>query len=437
MDIAILRLMGLDIWQTENTRGINEIQLKISRDCPVKELFTYRSDNVLHGFHAFWKIDPHLPDFWKDKVEATYLRWENNREYLTWVCMIDLQPDVLGKLGEKARESPKDYIIQLDTLFDAIFPPWAGNRAQPTNTWPRFAYMLYLEPQEAITLFDSRDVLDIDHVWQVMEALQSLSVWKEDHASLPHLLHNVLFLFGLGPYRPTCGVTALSLQPLWRQGRDTSLVLPRLVMSFLEYMTYFQIMKHLRFRLKQLPFSLSLSQYIAQLKSGEEISTDYEERFLKDRQDVISERLSIKQSVQAFSRELALNPIARAVKSAEGFPLDMVSTSPYRYRYFAILNWDFTQAKVAIKEALAQLISHENALADYLRDISTATVNRSNLQLQRSTRWLAQVALIVAFIGLFVGILPEDAKKMFYETLQGLLRALSPTEYFYKSFGGK
>ena len=425
MNIALVRLLGVDIWHTENPRGYHEQWRLANMSSPTTDLATYIPSGVPAGASMLREIQCQTPDFWKDKVSAAYLLGEPGQEYLIWEAVVELHPNSLLALVGAAQENSATYAEQRDALFDRLFPSWNGPRAQPADPWPRFASILYLELEES-PLGSSGDLI---------QGLKPLALemrrllGHQNSLCLPHFLADTLLLCDLGAVLPAGGATAVGMEPLRRRSQKGEIILPETVRNLLRYMASIRLFQHLSTRLKTLPFyTLTLSHYIEQLKSKQGLSKGYELQFLNDRQKAAAERLSIHQLVQLFNRKLEYNYVSHAAKNGleRSIKIDIQPAHPYHYYYLDRLTQAFSDTVKEVQEASERIVRQESALADYLRDATTAEATRANLELQHTMRRLTLATIGIALIALIIGLFPEEAKQWLYKAVLAVFSS-SPT----------
>ena len=174
-----------------------------------------------------------------------------------------------------------------------------------------------------------------------------------------------------------------------------------------------------------LPFyKTSVRDYIKQLKSDNYVSIAYEEKFLNDRYEELSEQFRVIQLANQIIRETQSNYISLSEESIYSVPIKNVISDPkvaaYSYNVLKRIKQAFSSANNEIRETADMIRGRTIAIADYLRDTVIADATNVNISLQKSIRRLTVVAVLIAFIALIIaliGVLPQEIKQLFYAKL--------------------
>lgn len=406
MKIRFLRLIGVDTWYGKSMDEARDYVNSLKSE--EAALYTVRPDGAWAGTSIIYRVDQKdCPDFWQDKAKSIYLRWWELEEFLTGFAIVELHPNKLSDLIEMKRFHCEE---QLDGIFDAAFPSWTGEHVKVSKFHPpKFISILYIEPEQALSV-NLKDSRDNGFPAGISEILSM--VGQEKSVCQPHLLVDILLLFGIGLSGPEKQAMAISVKPLAQRLDEGDLMLPKTVMELGWYMTYISMFNYLSGRMKKLRFYRhDIDEYIEKLNFKRNLGRNYELKFLKDREEGLSERLRTTKLAKKILKAAKNNYVSllRGWKESLTVETGITGTAGYAYRYDFLdaLAGALSKEEEYFDEVSELVFNREMVLSDYLRDKAIAESTRSNLSLQKSIRWLTFFAAIIAILALFISLLTK------------------------------
>ena len=397
------------------------------------------TDGDWTGSYSVKRCQPVLSDFWTEKVISCYL----NRSYTTHggygvlKMLVTVEPTSLDAILEHDRY---ELLKQVDELFASFEPKAKFVRAEQSGKRPKYPRVFYLQLERQRSYAAAEYLADVLRLAeQFRQRLNPKSV------ILPHLLADTLLLPGPSPSGVSSDIVALGLVQANLKLETTNLVIAKTVSDVVEYMIAIYLMKDLVDRLNDLRFlSRSLGEYTnaiqitnlltvkkrpwrdrAKRQAFGNISDSYEYEFLVDRVHSSLERDIADVTLSSIQDILALNRVA----NWERWPLShfaedgtLVEKSQIRLCLPEQLVSEFSQQLDGIKRKRNLLNSREQALADFLRDLASASSARANLRLQRSVWLLTRIATFFALFGLGISLLTDERKRTIGNAILRFLR---------------
>lgn len=424
MKIKSVILVGSDSWQISGTENRFRIGAKRNSNdeftnyiCAGRNIFCWnktsitditvtfvRPDNILRGVHFFEGTDNQIeiPEFWSPFVKTVCLFTAKNDEYLTLSVIVSLNPEIIPTLINMGSYSSDK---QFNYLIKSILPKCVGEHVDVLSSRNGHPFVLFVEPEE-LPPFNQNVLNDI---------LSYLGL--KETAALPHLLSDVLLTFTLGIGSPSESITTIRLNPLPCQS-DNSIYIPSTVMELSSYINYIHILRHLNKRLKELPvYKLTFNQYVSELEKSKGLFKGYEYKFLRDQKEALDIRLRVIQNYESLLDKIEKNYISKFKNSKKSLTVNTEIANPftraYSYDVFKSLDYDLLKAKKEIENSMKTILAKENVIVEYLRDEAAC----SNHILQRRINWLTIVTVVIAIIALFIGLLPDGIKELWYAKL--------------------
>jgi hypothetical protein len=413
-------LIGIDVWQTGQAKvpfAVKPASKPGSRVCELVNptyinLATgelsgkvYRVEYRFHGFpggcRAIHECEPTLPEFWKGKVDATYIDAYGEMDYLVWQAIARLKPEAVHELiGMEGLESRN----RQNELLAAVFPKCTGVRIEGgEGSETSFSSVLYIEPEEASSAqFGSLENYAAsirDWLGQARGTAQS------------HYLGDVILTHAIGYGVPSVRMLAVGVKPLDYQSTDTNVNVPKSVMDIVLRYGYLQQLRHLVGRLQGLTFhKYSIAEYYSRLgKSDNQIAANYQKTFLLDREEDLSERLQVVQTADEIKHLCTTDYVSLLRDSPYSRQIETGSLEPhvaaYAYSVLADLERKIVDAEKKVYDVTKLIHERAVALGELLRDVSTAYTNSSNLALQRWIRALTLLTVGASLLALVFGVL--------------------------------
>jgi hypothetical protein len=245
----------------------------------------------------------------------------------------------------------------------------------------------------------------------------------ESQASIACAFHDVAVLPGLfsnarrTDYTVVCEALTTPIE-----GAGDSLVISRTIYRLIEQLARQKVLLALNSRVRKLPLAkFAPSKYVHGITSGRtNILSAYLSQHLEDREKTIAGLLDTELRLARLVAE------DEFIASQENWKSIVV---PSYKRRGQEIKGDFTLRFVDSVTLLRELVSsvHRNMSmsTEHLRDLLAANVADSNLRLQRTLYWVALGAVGIALMGLFIGLLTDDAKKYLAQSVLELFSWIS------------
>ena len=434
MNIKRAYLIGLNVYYTKNSNSpfsverVNKkndetldvanpyhAQIAIGKLMPDAKMLLVRPDGFLTAMHAIYTNDRPIPEFWSDMVLACYLTTEENIDYFTWKVIIELNREAIPELVKlNAWECTK----KVDSLLEAVFPGCIGEQLKISDSHPKYRSVFYLEPEKPICT-EGSNICD----GAINDLLFTLD--QKDTACEPHMFLDIILFHDIGVGTPDRRLLAVSLKPLPIHEGSKTVILPATIIDFVLYLNFITQLQHMALRLRMLPFyKTSVRNYIKQLKSDKYVSIAYEERFLNDRHEELSEQFRVIQLADQIKRKTQSNYISLYEESNYSVPIWNVISDPhisaYRYNVLRRITQAFFSVNRELRETSEIIRGRTNAIADYLRDTVVVDATHVNLSLQKSIKRFTVLAVLITFTALIIaiiGVLPQEIKQLIYAKL--------------------
>lgn len=433
MNIKRAYLIGLNVYYTKNPNSpfsverVNKkndetlnvanpdyVQIAVGKLAPDAQMLLVGSNGFLTANLAIYSNNRPIPEFWSDKVLACYLSTEENIDYFTWKLIVELKREAITEI---LRLNAWERTRQVDSFLEALFPKCIGEQLEVSDSYPKFCSVFYLEPEKPIYT-EGGSIRDV-----AIDILAMLD--QKDFAPEPHMFLDIILFHDIGIGTPEKKILAVSLKPLPVHEGSKTVILPATVTDLASYLNFITQLRHMALRLRMLPFyKTSVRDYIKQLKSDNYVSIAYEEKFLNDRYEELSEQFRVRQLANQIIRETQLNYISLPEESIYSVPIKNVISDPkvaaYSYNVLKKIKQAFSSANNEIRETADMIRGRTIAIADYLRDTVIAEASHVNISLQKSIRRLTVLAVLIAFIAIIIaliGVLPQEIKQLFYAKL--------------------
>jgi hypothetical protein len=370
----------------------------------------YSPDGTWWGTRTFIQIEAGLPQLWVNHVKKVYLHPHKLGQYFVVHLIVELLAEAVQLIIES--EGPK-YWSHLDNLLSSISTVIPEAERVSYHGRAQLSSILFLEPVAPIKVSKESD--DAELIESISE-LRTFLKHSDNSAAIPHFLFEVLFFYSSANY-PSVHGTAVNLSGPVKYNN----AIPLAVLNLVNYIGYYTICNDLVRILRKNPFfEKTPLEYISSLGSVKNIFSNYENIFLKDRENTIESCSLTANQLRIIDDELSDNVIS-FLNDSNSFVIQTLTRDhgnyPYRYSLVTRLKREFEKERNYIKQQLSLINNYERALSDHLRDWSFASINRTNLELQKSIHRLTVAMIIVAIIALFIGLFPEEPKKTIYETM--------------------
>lgn len=369
-----------------------------------------------------------IPGFWKGKVARAYIRGKEDLDVFAWNIIIELQVDSLEEILLFPAGNRVDII---EKLLASLIPECNGKEIEPE--YPRYPFCIYLEPETGL-IQGSKSIEDVTD-----EAMDELK-FKETVVR-PSQLPDVLLLQSLCNVSDLAGFTAVGLEPMPATGSPNTIIIPFNIWKLFLLLTYAASLNYGVSSLKSLPFlNTDLNEYISYIDAEGKPLPRYEKKFLSDKQEEIALRVILDNRKREYTRDALEEFLIPIMEGNWDWNINIASRThllAYEYDLLSKISYTFDGLIREINELYTDLEYRSGLLSEILRDISTAHVNQTNLDLQKSVGSLTVRATWFAFFALVIGtlgwLLPREA---IIDTIDTIMRrptitsTVAPTDVF-------
>jgi hypothetical protein len=353
------------------------------------------------GSWSLRNVSVKLPAFWLDKVSNVYSApLETVGAYQSVVALVQLRPQAW--LPDAQRLGPYEFSCRQDELFRAIFSSWKHNESlYKATSCHQFANVLYLEPQSQIALNPSSAVPQ-----PAITALLRKVGYHFPTACVPSMVVDTLLACGPGSSWDDLSATAIRLKPFTSAVRETMVPISHVALEAIRYFSLIEILDETDQRLSALSFAkLNVGDYLKQQvgRTRHPSLDDRYKQFMKDRQGAMEERFRATEVLARVKDKLGQNTMSNPKVKTLSFPAvsegDIVQQD-----YFEGARQMALDRLPRISSLLEVIATRDSALAEYLRDATTA-------ESTAAVDFLTRAAIGIALLGLIVGLVPEDLKR--------------------------
>jgi hypothetical protein len=422
MKIANAYLFGVDIWFVgkEAPRIYHESMNKADFRQKNLGIYWYKHFDQAEGVYGssgLGRVDCQIPEYWKDKVKETFItHLSHDGDYITCKSLVVLNPDKAQQVILDAKSKPQitnyddaeidersylQFKDNTDDLLEKVFLPYDGLRSQGKRYNPRFASVFWIEPERALAKNIEDMFKNLSGIGKEVHSFLN----RKDSASLPNILTGTLLVHGERTIQDlTEDSVVFNLLPINHKPYGNNKVVNSDVREVLEFIIATRICKHMVERLKNFPFYReSLMEYSGKLRHSKKLLDGYENVFMKDRECYSSARRDILQAVELINKRCEGNLIPIRKNYNLISPIETSSISPQIrvYAYNIIDKWyDVYQvALTSIRQMSDYIKTKEDALSEYLRDLTMAQATRANYALQKKVWRLSVIAVLIALLG--------------------------------------
>jgi len=405
-------LVGVDIWQTKNANVpftvarverdkdetldlANPLYIMIATGKIVGggKLISFIGDDTPISSRMIWKSEQSVPSFWTDKVVEMYLHSLYNVDYLVWETFIKLNPETVSQLVSLDYTESRRRFTE---LFGAVFPHCTGEHVAYREHDPWYSFVLYIEPETAYSVnYGSIS----DYAADILALLA-----QTGGAPQPHYLMDVVLTHSIGAGAVSETIAAVGLRPLKAEPRVGDILLPEIVLGLADYFTYTIELRHLSQRLRNLPFYKEpFEDYMMGLRKKSALLSNYQSKFLMDREQEISERLRATQTLDEIHRQMEDNQVLKYGSSEFSKSIDTAThVGMFSYDVFKMFVNIVPKAERNLRETMEVVQQRADALSGFLRDTSVTVAAKANLTLQRGILILTIVVTAMVILTLII-----------------------------------
>lgn len=358
------------------------------------------------GWSALWDSDIEAPAFWQDKVKANYaLPLQSIGEFRPILGIVELRAEALPQLTSL---SGYEFSCKQEELFDKIFSSWKQqvSPGSEAGACQKYAKVLYLEPKDPIALHQPWS----GHQEELSAQLHAAG-YPSPVACVPSLVVDTIIACGAGSSWDDLSSTAIRVKPVAVSQPDKEVPVSRVATSLADYFSNIEVLRETERRILNLPFSKSnIHEYLqTRVNATHGSVSEHYQQFLQDRQLAIEERFRANAILDSVNAELKRNVVLR---SSQKISFTAISEGDIVQQDYLEAAQQLSADDIArINNSLTLVANRDAALADYLRDATTAEATVANLGLQHHVEYLTYVAISIAVAGLFVGLVSEDKKR--------------------------
>lgn len=405
-------LVGVDIWQTKDANvpftvarverekdetadlsNPSHIMIAVGKIAGDGTLTSFATSSLPVSFSTIYKSEQSVPSFWTDKVVEAYLHSLYNMDYLVWEAFIKLNPEAVSQLiSLDYPESRRRF----SELFGAVFPRCTGEHVDYSEHDPWYSFVLYIEPE---TAYSVNYASISDYAADILALLA-----QTGSAPQPHHLMDVVLIHSIGAGVPSETIAAVGLEPLEAEPKVGDILLPKTVLDLAAYFAYAIELRHLSKRLRNLPFYTEpFGDYVMGLRKKSALLSNYQSKFLMDREQEISERLCATQTLDEIHRQMENNRVSKYSSSQFSKSIDTATrVVMFSYDVFEMFVNIVPEAERSLRETIEVVHQRADALSDFLRDTSTTDATKANLSLQRRILYFTIIVTIVVIVTLII-----------------------------------
>ena len=326
------------------------------------------------GWSAMWDSDIEPPVFWRDKVKGIYaLPQPSIGEFRPILTVVELRA---GALPQLTKLSGYEFSCRQEELFDSIFSSWKQivTPGSDATACQKYAKVLYLEPQDLIALHQPWSGRQ-----QELSALLHAAGYPSPVACVPSIVVDTVAGCGTGSSWDDLASTTIRLKPVVVSEQKNEVPISNVAISLANYFGVIEILRETERRILDLLFlKANIREYLQKnVNVTHGALLEHYQKFLQDRQLATEERFRANAILDSVNVELKKNVILKPWLQKISFTAISEGDS-VQQDYLEAAQQLSAERIARIDNLLTLVASRDAALADYLRDATTALPRRTS-----------------------------------------------------------
>lgn len=390
------------------------------------QLLLYAPNDFVAGTHGLYRNRREPPAKWSDSVLRSSLRAQVTSQYLTWISLVEFKPEHIGGVISEIRTGGLDIF---DPLFQAILPGGLGEQvALPYRAKRRAVCVLCLEPDAPVP-FDP----NYDRSQEVGTAVKALrtSIDFAEIAAVNHANADLLYLRSRKWAPPEVDLAVLRFGPMPTAADEAVMRLPASAADVALALAAFPIYRHVNGRLRSHSFlSTRADAYARKMNEHGHIYNAYEKIFVRERANASLLALESDACLQELADRTTANRLLLLLHEGQSKGVEFDDAGQVFVKshnnLLAELERELAAVRASAEQAVRSLRDRERVYSDFFRDMVIAESTRENIKLQSVLRLLTIVAIVIATLALFIGMMSEDMRASLLESLLSPFRQSGP-----------